>query len=62
MLLTGTNLTPSAMTSQETLYTNLHEYVSDWYDGLNDVHEHDLHKLMYEYIDAITEFSECASH
>jgi hypothetical protein len=45
------------MTSQETLYTNLHEYVSDWYDGLNDVHEHDLHKLMYEYLDAITEFT-----
>ena len=41
----------------ETTYQSLHEYVSDWYDGLNDVHEHDIHKLMYEYLDAITEFS-----
>ena len=41
-----------------TTYQSLHEYVSDWYDGLNDVHEHDIHKYVYDYIDAITEFSD----
>lgn len=42
----------------DTQYQTLHEYVSDWYDGLNDVHEHDIHKYVYDYIDAITEFSD----
>ncbi len=41
----------------ETTYQNLHDYLSDWYDGLNDVHDHNIHKLVYEYLDAITEFS-----
>ncbi len=42
----------------ETTYQNLHDYLSDWYDGLNDVHDHNIHKLVYEYLDAITEFSD----
>ncbi len=46
----------------DTTYTNLHDYLSDWYDGLNDVHDHDMHKLVYEYLDTITEFSDHAEH
>ena len=41
-----------------TLYTQLSDYVNDWYDGINDAHEHELSYLMYLYMDAIMEFSD----
>ena len=46
------------MTSEDTLYSTLLEYVHVWYDGLNDAHEHDMHHHMYQYIETINEFSE----
>lgn len=46
------------MTLEGTLYTQLSDYVNDWYDGINDAHEHELSYLMYLYMDAIMEFSD----
>ena len=46
------------MTLETTLYTQLHEYVHDWYDSLNDTHEHDMHEHMYAYLATISEFSD----
>ena len=42
----------------ETTYQTLHEYVHDWYDSLNDAHDHGLAGLVYMYMDAIMEFSD----
>mgnify|MGYP005720059055 CR=1 FL=1 len=30
--------------------------IDDWYDGLNDVHDHNITELVYEYLDSIEEF------
>ena len=46
------------MIMSETTFQSLQEYVHDWYDSLNDAHEHALTHLVYMYMDAIMEFSD----
>ena len=30
--------------------------IDDWYDGLNDAHDHTITHLVYGYLEAITEY------
>ena len=46
------------MTSETTLFTQLHEYIHTWYDTLNEYHDRAMHEHVYAYLATITEFSD----